>query len=108
LQEPLVDLLGVADARHLAELLGLLLAQLRLRLAERPLLVGTRLGGLRRPPREQSVRVHLRREAIEVVEVPRVAVVAQLVRDRRTDVAVRRHHDVPITRRAHWALSRSG
>jgi hypothetical protein len=101
LQEPLVDLIGVADPGRLAELLGLLLPELGLRLAERPLLVGARLGRLGRPPREQPVRFHLRDEAIEVVAVLRLAVLAELVRDRRADVTVGGDDDVPIARRAH-------
>ena len=55
-----------------------------------------RLVGLARPPREQPVRLHLLDEAVEVLEVLGLAVRAQLVLDRRADVAVGRHHDVAV------------
>jgi hypothetical protein len=104
LQEAAVDLVRVADAGDLAELLGLVLGELGLRLADRPLLVGPGLAGLGRPPRQQPVGLHLRHEAIEVVEVLRLAVLAQLVLDRRADVTVGRHDDVALVHR----ISRSG
>ena len=98
LQETVVDLIRVADAGRLGELLRLVLRELGLRLPDRPVLVRTRLGGLRGPPREQPVALHLRHEPIEVIEVLGLAVLAQLFLHRRADVTVGRHHDVAVVR----------
>ena len=75
-------------------------ASLSSRRPERPALLLARLVGLAGTPREQAVPLHLLDEAVEVLQVLRIAVLHQLVLHRRTDVTVDRHHDVAIVRDA--------
>src|SRR3546814_15102432 len=72
LQEGTVHLVRVAEAGHLAELLGLARRQ-GSRLADHPALVVAVLR-LARPPGEHAGGGHLPGEAVEVLEVLRLAV----------------------------------